>query len=117
MLRASEEIEKCVMRWDDVKIHPHRFGGIEFRLGKRELGHLHGDVLLDIPFPLSVRKEIVAAGLAQEHHILPQSGWVSLYLRSDADVERGIELLRRSYDMATVARQRRAFQTRELVQT
>ena len=26
----------------NVTIGPHRFGGIEFRLGKREMGHLQG---------------------------------------------------------------------------
>jgi len=41
-----------------------------------------------------VRDEIVAAGLALPHHILPQSGWVSFYLREEADVEKAIGLLR-----------------------
>jgi len=33
-------------------------------------------------------------------HILPESGWVSFYLREPADVARAIELLRLSFDLA-----------------
>ena len=55
----------------EVSEGTHRFGGIEFRLGKRELGHLHGDYLADLPFPVRVREELVAAGKAMPHHILP----------------------------------------------
>ena len=47
-----------------------------------------------------MREEIVAAGLAEPHHILPDTGWVSLYLRAPGDVERAVELLRRSFDLA-----------------
>ncbi len=107
MRGARKEFQDRVLTWDNVTVHPHRFGGIEFRIGRRELGHLHGDVLLDIPFPQSVRDEMVASGIAEQHHVLPQSGWVSFYIRTEADIERGISLLRRSYDLAVNARERK----------
>ncbi|HXQ38775.1 MAG TPA: luciferase family protein, partial [Anaerolineales bacterium] len=44
--------------------------------------------------------EIVAAGRAQPHHILPETGWVSFYLRGEADVEKAIALLHESYQIA-----------------
>ena len=91
-------IEREVGSWDGVTIAPHRFGGVEFRVGRRELGHLHGSRLADLPFPVSVRKELVAAGRAERHHILPDSGWVSLWIRSDADADTAIELFRLNYD-------------------
>lgn len=50
-------IAAAVMAWPGVERAPNRFGGIEFRLGKRELGHLHGDALVDLPFPHKVRDE------------------------------------------------------------
>ncbi len=96
----AETIAHAVLSWPETESRPHRFGGLEFRLGRREIGHVHGDYLVDIPFPRRLRDEIVAAGDAQPHHILPGSGWVSLYLRSEADTERAIRLLRRSYDLA-----------------
>src|SRR5207245_9722139 len=97
---AQQRIISVIHGWQEVEIRPHRYGGLEFRLGKRELGHVHGDALVDIPFPKAVRDEIVAAGQAEPHHILPNSGWVSLFLRSDEDVERAIGLLERSLELA-----------------
>jgi Family of unknown function (DUF5519) len=92
-----------------VTASPHRYGGIEFRLGRREIGHIHRDALVDIPFPRAVRDALVAAGEAEPHHILPHSGWVSIFLQSDADVERAIRLLRHSFDLAAeLASKRRA---------
>lgn len=97
---ARAEIERAVLAWPGVEAHPHRFGGTEYRLGRREIGHVHGDALVDIPFPTGVRNEIVAAGQAEPHHILPDSGWVSFYLREPADIARAVALLKRSYDIA-----------------
>jgi hypothetical protein len=77
---------------------------MEYRLGSREIGHMHGDHLLDIPFPKRVRDEIVLAGEAEPHHILPESGWVSFYLRKEADIDRAIGLLKRSYEIAVKQR-------------
>src|ERR1043165_5434827 len=97
---AGQRIRDAVSTWENVTQQPHRYGGVEFRLAKRELGHLHGDQLVDIPFPKSVRDALVAAGQAEPHHILPKSGWVSIFLRSEADVERAIALLHRSFELA-----------------
>lgn len=97
---AAQRIQTELLTWPHVEARPHRFGGTEYRIGRRELGHIHGDHLVDIPFPAKVRDEVVAAGLAEPHHILPASGWVSLYLREAADVDRAVELFRRSFDLA-----------------
>lgn len=97
---AGERIRTVVSALPDVSAHPHRFGGTEYRLGKRELGHTHGDSLVDLPFPTRIRDELVADGRAEPHHIMPESGWVSLHLRAEADVERAIELFKRSYELA-----------------
>ena len=97
---ASKQIVDTLLTWQGIETHPHRFGGTEFRIGKREIGHIHGDTLVDIPFPKKIRDEIVAAKEAEPHHILPETGWVSFYLREEADVERAIALLKRSYEIA-----------------
>lgn len=98
---ARQRIEAEVLTWPGVISQPHRFGGTEFMLGKREVGHVHGDRLLDVAFPKPVRNEMVTAGLAEPHHILPDSGWVSFYIRKEEDVEAAVALLRRSYDLAS----------------
>lgn len=97
---ARSEIETSVLSWPGTSAHPHRFGGVEFRLGRRELGHLHGDVLLDVPFPSKVRDELIAAGRAQPHHVLPDSGWISFRIKTAPDVQAALELLRMSYEIA-----------------
>jgi predicted DNA-binding protein (MmcQ/YjbR family) len=97
---AQSRITKEVTSWSGVTSHPHRFGGVEYVIGKREIGHIHGDQLVDIPFPKKVRDEIVAEGRAEPHHILPETGWVSCYLQQEADVENVIALLRQSYEIA-----------------
>lgn len=98
---ARDKIEQQVLIWDGVTAHPHRFGGAEYRLGRREIGHIHGDYLVDIPFPSTVRNAVIEAGEAQPHHVLPNSGWVSFYIREPGDVDRAIELLKRSFDLAS----------------
>jgi len=100
----SERIGRDVLSWPGVTVEPHRFGGVEFRLGKRELGHLHGDYLADLPFPVRVRKELVAEGRAMVHHVLPDSGWVSYPIRDERAVPGAIALFRLSYERATARR-------------
>jgi hypothetical protein len=96
--RFAARIEREVASWDGVTVAPHRFGGIEFRVGRRELGHLHGDRLADLPFPVSVRRQLVEAGKAEPHHVLPDSGWITYRLRNEDDVQAVIDLFRLSYD-------------------
>lgn len=104
---VQSRITAALLTWEGVSAAPHRFGGVEYRLGRREIGHIHGDKMLDIPFPKVVRTEIVAEGLAEPHHLLPDSGWVSFYLHQPEDVQTAIDLLRRSYDLAVNQRQQR----------
>ena len=104
----AEAIAAAVRSWPGVVSAPHRFGGLEFLVGRRELGHLHGDVLADLPFPRRVRDELIAAGRARPHHVLPDSGWVSRSIRDAADVDDVIELFRLAYDRATAQDARRA---------
>src|SRR5262245_4400232 len=98
MESAADVIRREVGSWPGVQVTPHRFGGIEFRVDRREIGHLHGSSLADLPFPVSVRRELVAAGRAAHHHVMPESGWVSRYIRGPEDVDEVIALFRLAYD-------------------
>jgi hypothetical protein len=93
-IRARIEAE--VGSWDGVTVHPHRFGGVEFRLGKRELGHLH-QTWADLPFTSGIREMLVETGRAMPHRA-GVNGWVSV------DLEDAVELFRLSYERAQVAR-------------
>jgi Ni,Fe-hydrogenase I large subunit len=91
-----ESIEREVASWEGVTVHPHRFGGVEFRVGKRELGHLH-QTWADLPFTSRIREMLVETGRAEPHKF-GVNGWVSCNLDDEA-----IELFRLSYERARVA--------------
>jgi len=95
---AAEAIREAVMSWPGVDAVPHRFGGTEYRYGRREMGHVHGDRLVDLPLPRKLHDEVIAAGRARPHHVLPDSGWVSCPLAGPEDVATAIELFRVQYD-------------------
>jgi hypothetical protein len=103
----ENRIEAAVTSWDGVTAHDHRFGGREFRYGRRELGHLHGHRLADLPFPKRIAAMLVETGRAEPHRFA-QGGWVSLPIRDEQDVDEAIELFRLSYERARVAEARRA---------
>jgi Ni,Fe-hydrogenase I large subunit len=94
-------ISREVGSWEGVTVHPHRFGGVEFRLGRRELGHLH-DTWADLPFTRRIREMLVETGRAEPHRFGVQ-GWVSRDLDEEA-----VELFRLSYERALVAANVRA---------
>jgi hypothetical protein len=95
---VARQIEQTVASWPGVTVEPHRFGGVEFRVGRRELGHLHGDSLADLPFPVKVRDELIAAGKAERHHVLPNTGWVSRRIGGVHDVGGVVELFHLNYE-------------------
>ncbi len=98
MKTVAERIQEEVTSWPRVTAHPHRFGGVEFRVDHREIGHLHGSRLADLPFPVRIREELIAAGRASPHHVLPDSGWVSVFIHGADDVPAVIELFRMNYE-------------------
>ncbi len=98
MGRVRARIEAEVSGWPGVEAKPHRFDGVEFRVGGHEIGHLHGDSLVDLPFPRKVRERLVAEGRARLHHVLPETGWTSYRIGGPEDVEGALELFRLNYD-------------------
>jgi hypothetical protein len=98
VINRREALVGELLLWPGVTVQPHRFGGIEFLLDGTEIGHLHGDNLVDLLLPKSIRDEMVATGSAEPHHIYPESGWMSVYLKSDSDMIKAVELLRFKYE-------------------
>ena len=98
MSTILESIKKELLSWPYVTAEPHRFGGIEFRINKREMGHIHGDRVADLPFPMDVKNELVNSGRVSPHHFLPQSGWVSYWIKGEQDIPAIIELFKKRYD-------------------
>ena len=92
-LAAMQEIESRALALPGVRLRVHRLGGTAFARGPRELGHLHGNGLLDLFVGHAERAALVAAARAQPHHVFAQSGWISFWVRSDADVASALALL------------------------
>jgi len=100
-------ITHTVTEWDSVASAPHRFGGIEFTLENAEIGHVHMDGLVDIPFTRKLAQQLIEDGQAEPHHVLPETGWISYYIRKPDDVAHAFQLFRLSYLQKRLARSRR----------
>lgn len=92
-----DEIESVVSEWDGVTSSLHKYGGLQFNYGNREIGHIHSNGLVDIFFDRKKKKELLAIGMAEEHHVFKNSGWVSLYIKTEADMNNAVHLLRMSF--------------------
>lgn len=71
----------------------HRFGGLEFRFEGKEVAHLHSDGLLDIRYPRRLAQHLIEKRVTGPHHVNPASGWTSLLIQSDTDVESSVQLI------------------------
>ncbi|WP_332697063.1 luciferase family protein [Halalkalibacter lacteus] len=74
-----ESLRQELLSMDGVSEHTPRFGGVEFRYKNKELDMCMAKSL-HFPFPKSVRDELIQARLAEPHHILPNSDWVSFWI-------------------------------------
>jgi hypothetical protein len=100
-LSASERITAEVTSWPGVTAGVGERGEFGFRVGRREIGHLHGDRVLHIGFPKDVWHVLHDAGRIDYHPVFPgKPGFGSRALGTDADVEDAIALIRLNYDRA-----------------
>ncbi|HUZ29523.1 MAG TPA: luciferase family protein [Solirubrobacteraceae bacterium] len=96
---ASQTITQEVESWPGVESGPGRRGEFAFRLGRREIGHLHGDRSAHFSFPQAVWVELQAEGRITEHPVFPgKIGPAARRIEDDADVRDVIALMRLNYD-------------------
>src|SRR5215212_8839509 len=91
--------------WEDVEVAVEpRFGGPLFQLGRRQLGHLHDagerGAFADIPLPRALRDDLIAAGRARPHTAMPKSGWLTVPVRTAADLAGAVDVFRLAYERA-----------------
>ena len=102
----SEIITDEVTSWPGVEAGPGRRGEFAFKVGRREIGHLHGDHAAHFSFPKPVWSELFAQGRVVHHPVFPgREGPAARRIESDADVEDVIALLRLNYDRVVAARE------------
>lgn len=99
---ASEEIVEEVGSWSGVEVGAgDRGSSVAFRLGRREIGHLHGDHAMHAGYPKAVWHELHDQGRIDYHPVFPgKPGYASRTIESADDVHDVIELLRLNYDRA-----------------
>ena len=96
-MTQMRKLEEQVGAWPHVSVHPHRFGGREFRFRNAELVHVHTGGTVDIPFPRAVRDALLADGLVEVHRWVPNSGWTTFQVRNEGDLKHALWLMRLSY--------------------
>jgi hypothetical protein len=100
-LTASQRITDEVTSWPGVEAGPGRRGEFAFTVGRRQLGHLHGDHAAHFAFPKQVWAGLYEQGRIDYHPVFPDKpGWASRRIENEADVEDVIALLRLNYDRA-----------------
>src|SRR5881628_2893833 len=98
-MTASRVITEEVTSWPGVDAGPGRRGEFAFRVGRREIGHLHGDHAAHFSFPKDVWAELFAQGRVVHHPVFPgKEGPAARRIAGEADVRDVIELLRLNYD-------------------
>ena len=102
----SEEITEQVTSWPGVEAGPGKRGEFAFKVGGREVGHLHGDHAAHFFFPKDLWTELMDEGRIAAHPVFPgREGPASRRIESEEDVQDVIAMMRLNYERA-VARQR-----------
>lgn len=96
---ASRRITREVCSWPGVVAGPGRRGEFAFRLGRREIGHLHGDRAAHFVFPVAVWNELRGQGRIAPHPVFPEKrGPASRRIETAEDVDEVIALFRLNYE-------------------
>jgi luciferase-like monooxygenase len=96
---ASEHITDEVTAWPGVDAGPGRRGEFSFRVGRHEIGHLHGDRAAHFFFPKDVWAALFAEGRVVHHPVFPdREGPAARRIEGPDDVREVIALMRLNYD-------------------
>ncbi len=96
---ASEIITSEVTSWPGVQAGPGRRGEYAFKVGRKEIGHLHGDHAAHFFFSKELWADLRTQGRIVEHPVFPgRVGPAARRIRSDADVRDVIAMMRLNYE-------------------
>jgi hypothetical protein len=96
---AFDRIIEEVTTWPGVEAGPGSRGETSIRLGRREIGHLHGSRAAHFSFPKRIWADLMAEGRVGPHPVM-HDGWAARAIEGEADVADVIALLRMNYDRA-----------------
>ena len=96
---ASEQIIEEVTSWPGVTAGPGSRGEFAFKVGRREIGHLHGNHVAHFGFPKQVWATLFEQRRIDYHPVFPgRPGFGARRIEDQDDVRDVIELLRLNYD-------------------
>lgn len=96
---AGDRIAEEVKSWPGVTAGHGSRGEFAFRVGRREIGHLHGDRVAHFGFPKDVWARLYVQRRVDYHPVFPgQPGFAARPITDDGDVQDVIELLRLNYE-------------------
>jgi hypothetical protein len=96
-MTASERITEEVTSWPGVEAGIGARGEYGFSVGRRQIGHLHGDRAAHFGFPRQVWTELMEQGRVVRHPI-DHPGWAARRIETADDIDEVIALLRLNYD-------------------
>jgi Family of unknown function (DUF5519) len=106
---ASERITAEVTSWPGVEAGYGKRGEFAFKVGGREIGHLHGDHAAHFFFPKQVWAELKERGRIVDHPVFPgREGPAARRIEDEGDVDEVIALMRLNYEAAGERRDRSA---------
>jgi RNA polymerase sigma-70 factor (ECF subfamily) len=95
---VGERIISEALSWPGVSRTKGQFGSVVLRVGRRELGHLHGDAVADVPLALELQDQLVEDRMALEHQRRHDPRWVTVPLETEEGVQQALALLRDNYE-------------------
>ena len=99
MTTASEHITAEVTAWPGVTSGYGHRGELSFKVGRKEIGHLHGNHSAHFGFPRELFVELHEAGRVTHHPVFPdKDGPAARRIDGDDDVRDVIALLRLNYE-------------------
>lgn len=94
---VMSQVTHEVKSWKQISTHYHHFGGLQFNVGNKEIGHLHGNGLLDLKIPKKLKTAINQLEGIEDHHFLKKGNWISIQIQSDSTPKNMIKALRLIY--------------------
>ncbi|GGH17968.1 luciferase domain-containing protein [Mucilaginibacter phyllosphaerae] len=98
LLDHMDALEKKVLSWPNTTSTIHKYGGLQLNYGKKELGHIHGNGLLDMLLNRKLKAYVMGNdSKIKDHHSFKDSGWISFYIKDECDKQVALNLFNLAY--------------------
>lgn len=97
IIMEGNAVLDVVGQWPGVSLHRGSRGELSVRVGRVEIGHMHGTSVAHFGFPKPQLAELMQEGRVERHPVnVP--GWAARRIRTPADVNDVVELFRLNYE-------------------